>query len=366
MKWIIVQTAFLGDVVLTLPLCVAIKQYDAEAEVVMVTTPAASGIAERCEAIDDVVVFDKRARHRSSSSRTTLARDLHAADAIVLVPHKSFRTMMLVRDMRAKHVITYADAWTKWIADVKVPYPAVAHDAQRHLALLSAYTKSPIDVMSMMPISITSAFDREAARTHVPTGTQPLIVIAPGSVWPTKQWPVASFRELARRFEQRGLRIVVVGDASTRGCVVETELCRDASGLTTLPEAAAIIAQANVVVSNDSAPVHLASMCQVPTVAIFGPTIPEFGFGPLGPNGRVVQRTDLACRPCSAHGAAACPLGTHACMTHLSVDAVEAAVNDLLHAHDENRHAQSTKTISPTTTSAASGTLTAAGRTDAS
>jgi heptosyltransferase-2 len=365
MKWIVVQTAFLGDVVLTLPLCVAIKRYDPEASVTFVTTPAASGIAERCDAIDEVVVFDKRARHRTSSARRTLARNLHASDATVLVPHKSFRTMMLVRDMRARRVVTFADAWTKWIADVRVPYPAREHDAQRHLALLQAVTTTTDRAVDLLPIAITSVHDVVNADAHIPEGTSPLIVLAPGSVWPTKQWPAESFRELAERCERRGMRVVVIGDASTRGLIPDTQLRRDTSGQTTLPEAAAIIAQANVVVSNDSAPVHLASMCQVPTVAIFGPTVPEFGFGPLGPNGRVVQRSDLACRPCSAHGAPMCPLGTHACMTHLSVDAVEAAINDLLHAHDENRHAQSTQTISTTATSATSGALATAGSTDA-
>lgn len=354
MKWVVVQTAFLGDVVLTLPLCVAITQVDADAEVVLVTTPAASGIAERCESIDEVVVFDKRARHRSSEARAALARNLHAANATVLVPHKSFRTMMLVRAMRAQRVVTYADAWTRWIADVKVPYPVTAHDAQRHLALLSAVTQRTFDVSTLLPVSITSELDHRMAAVHIPTGTGPLAVIAPGSVWPTKQWPVTSFKELATRLEARGYRIVVIGDATTRGIITSTSMCTDASGQTTLPEAAAIIAQANVVVSNDSAPVHLASMCQVPTVAIFGPTIPEFGFGPLGPHGRIVQLEDLACRPCSSHGAATCPLGTHACMTQLSVDVVEAAINNLLHAHDENRHAQSTTTNPSTTTSATS------------
>ncbi len=349
MKWIVVQTAFLGDVVLTLPLCVAIKQFDPEADVVFVTTPAASGVVERCSSVDKVVVFDKRARHRRSSARKVLAQNLHADDAIVLVPHKSFRTLMLVRDMRARRVVTYADAWTRWIADVKVPYPARLHDAERHLALLTPMSNTAHEVMGMLPIPLTSEHDRAQAKYHVPPGSNPLIVIAPGSVWPTKQWPMASFRELAMRLAQRDCRVVIVGDASVRGQIPESAQCRDASGQTTLPEAAAIIAQANVVVSNDSAPVHLASMCQVPTVAIFGPTIPEFGFGPLGPNGRVVQRTDLACRPCSAHGATACPIGTHACMTHLSVDAVEAVINDLLHAHDENRHAQSTTSIIPST-----------------
>jgi len=349
MKWIVVQTAFLGDVVLTLPLCVAIKQFDPEAEVVFVTTPAASGVVERCSSVDKVVVFDKRARHRSSSARKVLAQNLHADDAIVLVPHKSFRTLMLVRDMRARHVVTYADAWTRWIADVKVPYPARLHDAQRHLALLTPVSNTAHEVMGMLPIPLTSEHDRAQAAHHMPPGSNPLVVIAPGSVWPTKQWPMASFRELAMRLAQRDCRVVIVGDAAVHGQIPESAQCRDASGQTTLPEAAAIIAQAKVEVSNDSAPVHLASMCQVPTVAIFGPTIPEFGFGPLGPNGRVVQRTDLACRPCSAHGATACPIGTHACMTHLSVDAVEAVINDLLHAHDENRHAQSTTSIIPST-----------------
>ncbi len=354
MKWIVVQTAFLGDVILTLPLCRAIKRADAEAHVTFVTTPAASGIAERCVAIDEVVVFDKRARHRTSSARTTLARNLHASDATVLVPHKSFRTMMLVRDMHARRVVTYADAWTRWIADVKVPYPVAAHDAQRHLALLSAVTKPMADVLTLLPIKITSELDEREAAVHIPAGTGPLVVIAPGSVWPTKQWPVASFRELATRLGASGRRVVVIGDATTRGIITSSSMCTDASGQTTLPEAAAIIAQANVVVSNDSAPVHLASMCQVPTVAIFGPTVPEFGFGPLGPHVRVVQLENLACRPCSSHGAATCPLGTHACMTQLSVDVVEATINSLLHAHDENRHAQSTTTIPSTTASATS------------
>ncbi len=356
MKWIVVQTAFLGDVVLTLPLCSAIKRADPDAHVTVVTTPAASGVVERCTYVDNVVVFDKRARHRTSSARKTLARNLHASDATVLVLHKSFRTMMFVRDMRAQRVVTYADAWTKWIADVKVPYPTAAHDAQRHLALLTAVTHQPVDVSTLLPLGITSEYDEQQAAAHIPAGNAPLVVLAPGSVWPTKQWPLTSFRELADRLVLRGMRVVVIGDASTHGAISETLMRRDASGQTTLPEAAAIIAQANVVVSNDSAPVHLASMCQTPTVAIFGPTIPEFGFGPLGPNGRVVQRSDLACRPCSAHGAAVCPLGTHACMTHLSVDAVESAINDLLHAHDENRHAQSTTTIPTTTTSATSAT----------
>ena len=197
MKWIVVQTAFLGDVVLTLPLCVAIKQYDPDAEVVFVTTPAASGLIQRCSSVDKVVVFDKRARHRTSSARNTLARNLHASDATVLVPHKSFRTMMFVRDMRAQRVVTYADAWTRWIADVKVPYPARLHDAQRHLALLTAVSNTAHEVMSMLPIPLTSEHDRAQSHYHVPPGTNPLVVLSPGSVWPTKQWPMASLTTAA-------------------------------------------------------------------------------------------------------------------------------------------------------------------------
>jgi heptosyltransferase-2 len=79
-------------------------------------------------------------------------------------------------------------------------------------------------------------------------------------------------------------------------------------------------------VTNDSAPLHFAQAVETPTVAIFGSTVPGFGFGPRGPRDQVVELGGLECRPCSAHGPPVCPLGHHRCMRDLDVDRVLAAI----------------------------------------
>jgi heptosyltransferase-2 len=99
-----------------------------------------------------------------------------------------------------------------------------------------------------------------------------------------------------------------------------------AAGQLGLRASAALLARAAVLVTNDSAPLHLATAVGTPVVAVFGPTVPGFGFGPRGPTDRVVEHPSLACRPCSAHGPQVCPLGHHRCMREISVEAVAAAV----------------------------------------
>ena len=90
----------------------------------------------------------------------------------------------------------------------------------------------------------------------------------------------------------------------------------------------ALIQRAGVLVTNDSAPLHFAQAVGTPTVAIFGPTIPGFGFGPRGPGDHALGVDGLACRPCSAHGPAACPLGHHSCMQSLAVETVLRAMEE--------------------------------------
>jgi heptosyltransferase II len=85
-----------------------------------------------------------------------------------------------------------------------------------------------------------------------------------------------------------------------------------------------------VVVSNDSAFTHMASLLAVPTATIFGPTIPEFGFAPLAPRSVVLQNNTLRCRPCTAHGSKQCPISTHECMTSITTGMVETQILSIL------------------------------------
>src|SRR3989304_6567858 len=97
------------------------------------------------------------------------------------------------------------------------------------------------------------------------------------------------------------------------------------AGKTTLRELASLMERCDLVVTNDSGPLHMAGALGKPVVALFGPTVEEFGFTPLN-NQSLVLSKDLPCRPCSLHGSNRCPLGHHHCMNTIQPDEVFEAV----------------------------------------
>jgi heptosyltransferase-2 len=162
----------------------------------------------------------------------------------------------------------------------------------------------------------------------------PGVALAPGSIWGTKRWP--HFARLGAALASR-TPIVVVGsadDAALGGAICDavTEAggrAVNTCGTLTLRQSAAVIARARLLVTNDSAPLHLATAVGTPVVALFGPTIVEFGFGPIAEGDMALGIATLRCRPCSAHGPAVCPLGHHRCMNDLSVATVLKAVEEI-------------------------------------
>lgn len=171
------------------------------------------------------------------------------------------------------------------------------------------------------------AVDRMLAR--VPGS---FIVFAPGSAWGTKRWPF--FPELARLLAGE-FHIVVIGGEAEAQLAGAIEIAApgktlDATGELSVLESAELTRRALAIVSNDSAPMHLASAMNTPTVAVFGPTVPEFGFGPLADAWVVAGVQDLDCRPCDRHGPQRCPLGHWRCMRELSAGQVLTLLQTLI------------------------------------
>ncbi|MBM4269101.1 MAG: glycosyltransferase family 9 protein, partial [Deltaproteobacteria bacterium] len=164
--------------------------------------------------------------------------------------------------------------------------------------------------------------------------------VAPGSAWATKRWPAERFGAAARDLvPARADRVVVIGTAADRALAAEIARALegrapvlDATGETGFADAVAMLERAHLVLANDSAPAHVAAALGRPVVALFGPTVPAQGFAPLGPRVRIVER-ELPCRPCSRHGSARCPIGTHECLADLPASAVVAAAGTLLEAN---------------------------------
>lgn len=327
---VVLQTAFLGDVVLTTPLLTALAQRHGPLDVV--TTPAAAPLLETHAAVRRVIPYAKRGADRGIAGFLRLARVLRAERyAFAYLPHRSLRSAALALAARIPRRIGFADGWRLLYTGWRTR-PRSGHEIDRLLALADVlpHHQTP-------PTLGLTAADVAAAEAALRSGGigGPFAALAPGSIWGSKRWP--HFAALAERLAARVGVVVVGGPEDARlgedvmtavrqagGPAGGVNLC----GRLSLRESAAVIRKAAVLVTNDSAPLHFAQAVRTPTVAIFGPTLPTFGFGPRGPRDEAVGVEGLRCRPCSAHGPARCPLGHHLCMQSLRVD-------DVLHAIEE-------------------------------
>jgi heptosyltransferase-2 len=200
---------------------------------------------------------------------------------------------------------------------------------ERNLSLLAAISDG-VD-LNRSPRLYPSEADREAATAVAKIhGDAPCVCIAPGSVWATKRWTAAGFAELAADLG-RDYLVVLIGGFADRVLCEEVRIrsgvssCVNSAGRLSLTASAALIGMSALLVSNDSAPVHMASAMGTPVVAIFGATTPELGFAPFGVPGGIVQLEGLDCRPCGAHGGRHCPIGTFECMRELASSSVISA-----------------------------------------
>lgn len=324
-RTLVVQTAFLGDVVLTTPLLQVLAERVGPVDVV--TTPAAAALLDTHPAVREVIRYDKHGADHGMAAFLRLARRLRERKyAIAYLPHRSWRTAALALVARVPERIGFADSPAAITYTRRVSRPLAGHEVERLLALADAATVAP-----PVTLGLTDA-DRRAAVSWLAVHdlNDGFVALAPGSIWGTKRWP--RYAELAREID---LPVVVVGgpdDRALADAIVAQNPGRSVSavGELSLRQSAALIERARALVTNDSAPLHLATAVGTPIVAIFGPTVPAFGFGPRGPHDVIIEHPAMPCRPCSAHGPAECPLGHHRCMTEIPADRVTAAVAALL------------------------------------
>ena len=322
---LVIQTAFLGDVVLTIPLLDALA--DRFGPVDVLATPGAAPLIETHPAVRRVVRYDKKGADRGFRRFRQLVGALRADGyARAYLPHRSWRSAALALLAGIPERIGFDDSPARVTYTECRTRPTGVHESVRLLALLD-----PAPAPRPFHLALT---DQDRARatawlTAAGVGT-PFVALAPGSIWGTKRWPY--YAELARNLD---IAVVAVGgpdDAALGEAIAAAAPGRavNAAGVLSLRESAALIERAAVLVTNDSAPLHLATGVGTPVVAIFGPTVPAFGFGPLGADDVVVEHHAMPCRPCSPHGPQVCPLGHHRCMKELGPGTVAREVHRIL------------------------------------
>ncbi len=336
---LVFHTAFIGDIILMLPMVQALRSCAPDAFIAVVAVPLSAEVLAHHPAVNEIIRYDKKGRDRGVAGFLRLVRKLRGGNFdLALVPHRSLRSALACWLARIPQRIGFDRSAGRMLFTSLVTYDPGSHEIDRNLHLLRAVEgchaefQLPRVYPSPGQISRVDGWMEAWDNSRLEANQAHLVAIAPGSVWFTKRWPEDQYLSLVRALTAEGLLVVFIGgrdDAALCSSLVTaaaSDRVRSAAGELSLLESAELIRRCAVLVTNDSAPLHLAVAVHTPVVAIFGPTVPAFGFGPRDAHDTVVEIIDLACRPCSIHGGNSCPITTFECMKRILPDDVLTCV----------------------------------------
>ncbi len=323
---LIIQTAFAGDVILTLPVLQVLKEKYPESKISFLCIPDVASLFDNNPFLDELILYDKRYSQKGINGFLKLLNYIKSKKFdLIISPHRSFRSTMLSHLSKVPNTISFDTSAFASKYKTRVVYNKNVHEIVRNLSLLApiGIFKNEIIPPKLFPSekdikivsAILSAFKIEK--------DDKFITIAPGSVWFTKTFPETKFIKLLTILNDFSVKIVLVGGDDDFGLCAKIKVLSknfkvfNAAGKLTLLQSAELIRHSKVLVTNDSAPLHLANAVGTRVLAIFGATIPEFGFYPYGENDFVFQIKDLKCRPCSIHGGNKCPIKTLDCLNKI-------------------------------------------------
>lgn len=324
-KILVFQTAFLGDLFLSIPLLQKIKVLYPQAEIGLVCRKNFGQFFLSTGLVDQVFEIDKRSQ--KSLQETFKATKNYHPDLIVS-PHLSFRTALWVKKLSASESIGFYKPWNFWAYKKRVMRDLSQHDVLRQLSLLEplglVVDESDQSLHSSLKVPSPDKFGNISQS----------IAVAPGSQWETKRWPVEYFSDVIKKLLAEGKKVILVGGPDEREIakqiVSQIPSVKNLVGETSILELAQVLSQCRLLVTNDSGAMHVATSVGTPVVSIFGPTVPAQGYSPWSKKSEIVEMNPLACRPCGAHGHHRCPLGTHDCMKKLEPEKVLKAVDRVL------------------------------------
>ena len=323
MNILIIHTAFIGDIVLSTALVSKVKEKYPNSNIYYLTTPLGKEILKNNPKIKEVIVYDKRGKDKGFGAFISFVRRIRKLKIdICLTPHRYLRSSILSLLSGAKIRVGYDIANLSFVFNKKIKYDKTKHEVEKLLSFVDDDTKR--FELEMYP----NEKDKLKIDTLVKnlSENKKIILIAPGSKWFTKKWPEEYFRILIQSLSKRNdLLIIITGGKEEKE--IELDLnskVLDLRGEISLLELAELTKRASLVVSNDSAPIHITSAFpNTRIIGIFGPTVKEFGFFPWSKNSKVFEIDGLYCRPCAIHGGNSCPEKHFRCMKEITPDLIE-------------------------------------------
>lgn len=313
-KFLIIQTAFIGDVILATPVIEKLHKDFPGSSIDFLLRKGNEGLFEHHPIIRKLFIWDKR--NGKYSGLFSLLKEIRKEKYDYAINLQRFFSTGLFTVLSGAKVTAgfnknpFSLFFDKRYLHVIDPLKKNMHEIDRNLLLISDIAK---DYERQMPRLYPSMGDFEL----VPE--TPFITISPTSVWFTKQYPAKYWIELINQVPLAYRVFLLGGKADRDACEAIIRECRrekveNMAGRLSFLQSAAFMKSARMNYVNDSAPLHIASAMAAPVTAVFCSTTPDFGFGPLHENSRIVEANPSpSCKPCGLHGYKACPLGHFKC-----------------------------------------------------
>lgn len=338
-KILVVQTGFLGDVILTTPLLSGIRRCFPSAHVTVLCTPQAKALLEGNPDLQEVLTDNKKGDGKGWLGLWRQARELRKRGfTMAFSPHKSLRSALLLFLASIPNRVGFRQNAGWFFYHYRVDRDPSRHDVERVLSLLQPFATDGAEGRRELRVFADDRARESAGRlfgSRGAAGDALVFGINPGSVWATKRWTAEGYAELIIRLKEKyRCEILLFGGPEDNGVVQRIQqlsggLGVDLAGKIDLRELICAIEHCDIFITNDSGPMHIAVARGVPVVAVFCATTRSLGFYPYSSRAVVVEK-NLPCRPCSSHGGRRCPLGTGDCMRLIGAEDVLRGVEWLL------------------------------------
>lgn len=334
-KILVIQTAFPGDAILTLPFIQELKKRNSRFSIDVLSIPSTAEIFEASPSVNSVIPFDKKGKHKSFFHFLKFIEELKLKKYDILYsPHRSFRSALIALNLGAKKSFGFDNSSLKFAFKSTVTYNPDDHEVKRNLAFVDGDYSG--DKWKIIPEIKSSKENKEKVKEFlISNHINKFIAIAPGSVWETKKYPVEYYQSVADYFLNKNYQIVLIGgDGDKTLCeALQTHSDKNVfvtAGKFSFIESIELLKNASLLICNDSAPTHLGMCADIPVLTIYCSTVPRFGFYPYNSKSDYISYDKLNCKPCGIHGFGKCPIDTFDCAKKLTPDLIISKAEKLL------------------------------------
>mgnify|MGYP001000354511 FL=1 len=299
MKILIIHTAFIGDIVLSTPLIQKLKDLYPKSEIDYLTLPTNQSVLYNNPNLNEIILYDKKGKDKGIKGFLKVLKILKQKKYdYAVIPHRFIKSILLAKLAKIPDIVGFDVATGSSLLDKKVHYDMKKHEVERLLNLVGYEGKK-------IPVRIYPAKENFVKIEKMLTISgytgkkeQKLILVAPGSQRPEKMWPIEKYREIIERLKKnKNYFIGITGSKSEKELPLNFEKDKnviDFRGEISLVEFGALISKADVVVGNDSSPIHIASGFEKPfVIGIFGPGKRSLGFFPWTEKSNVIEDNEF-------------------------------------------------------------------------